>query len=554
MAVTRPQSGPALTGVHIALIAFVAVTVVALVFLVLLYTGQEDLKQRAEKARSDLTAATTTANEKQEQYKAVAKLLTGQPDAEPATVDQEAKQVRQVLTGIPDLPNSKSYADFPLVTAFRELAKEYVNRARQAKTLEDANKQANDARAQLETTLAQREKEFGEKSATLETNYKALKKEADDAKAQWKTRLEKYDALTEVTQRAERAEAELKKAQADIEALKKDLAKKQERVEGLVGAMEKFRPSHDARAVLQQAKGKILRILPDDSVVYINLGKRDRVMTGMTFAVYAPAGGVTKEGRGKATIEVVTVLQETSECKVTSVEPGSRIVVGDLIANPVYDRNRRFNFCVAGDFDLGFGTTIDDPDGVKVKKLIESWGGRVVPTVDEQTDFVVLGIAPEPVRATANTPDALEAARVKNEEITKRVNAYKQIKADATALGIPVLTRLQFLDFIGYRVPVREITFVVVGNFSTRNNGVMDDKDGVKMKARIREWGGRVADTVDEWTGYVVLGSPPEQKSSLDAFNEAKDKAQLYFVPTLTQADLQEFFKERIPGNVAAVR
>ena len=40
MAVARAQSGPVLTGVHIALIAFVAVAVVALVFLVLWFVVQ----------------------------------------------------------------------------------------------------------------------------------------------------------------------------------------------------------------------------------------------------------------------------------------------------------------------------------------------------------------------------------------------------------------------------------------------------------------------------------------------------------------------------------
>jgi len=551
MAVQRPQTGPALTGVHIALIAFVAVTVVALVFLVIMYTQQEDVRQRAEAANNAAKSANTRAAEDSEKYKELAKLLTGNPEAEPPAIEQQTKAVRQVLVGLPDLPDNKSFADYPLVIAFQRLAQHYDAKAKQAKSLEDANKENVAERAKLETLVAERSKEFAEKTTSLQNAYDELKKEADEAKATWKTRLEKFDAITDLTQRAERAEGELKKSQAEIERLNKELAKKQERIEGLVSALEKFRPSTDPKAVLQEADGKVLRVLPDESMVYINLGKRDRITPGLTFAVYPTLGGVTKEGRGKATIEVVTVLSDTSECRITSLEAGSAVVAGDLIANPVYDRNRTFNFVVAGDFSLGFGKTIDDPNGVKVKKLIQSWGGRIVDKVDEQTDFVVLGVPPEPVAAINGGAEAQEAAKVRNQEIAKRAQAFAQIKGDAIALGIPVLTRLQFLHFIGHRVPAKAVSFVVVGDFDTNMDGTIDDRGGAKVKDRIREWGGTVVGDArpDEWTDYVVLGRPPEDRLKLETYNEAKERAQALSIPILTATDFEDFFENRVAAG-----
>ncbi|MBI4581744.1 MAG: hypothetical protein HY718_18755, partial [Planctomycetes bacterium] len=141
---------------------------------------------------------------------------------------------------------------------------------------------------------------------------------------------------------------------------------------------------------------------------------------------------------GKATIRVTNVFETTSECAVHTSTAADPIVDGDVIANPVYDRNRLFNFFVAGDFDLDFDGKIDDPDGEQIRRMIQDWGGKLQPAVDTLTDFVVLGAAP--VASSGET--AAEARR--------KFDAAKQ---EARTLGIPVLTRSQFLHFVGFGVP-----------------------------------------------------------------------------------------------------
>jgi hypothetical protein len=128
---------------------------------------------------------------------------------------------------------------------------------------------------------------------------------------------------------------------------------------------------------------------------------------------------------------------------------------GDLIANLVYDKTRRFNFVVAGDFDLDFDGKIDDPAGQKVIKLIEKWGGQIRPTVDTSIDFVILGSPPMTPEKPADTAD--DAAKQRAAEQNEAYKAFQAIKEEAKALSIPILTRTQFLRFMGTTVPSKAI-------------------------------------------------------------------------------------------------
>jgi hypothetical protein len=204
----------------------------------------------------------------------------------------------------------------------------------------------------------------------------------------------------------------------------------------LVTTLSKFRPSTDTINLLQITDGSVVQAVSGEQIVYIDLGLRDHIKAGMTFAVYSRIRGIPADGRGKASIRVNNVFETTSECQVNTTTAADPVVEGDVVANPVYDRNRQFNFVVSGDFDLTFDGKIDDPAGEQVRRMIKEWGGAIEPTVDTRTDFVVLGAAPT-VGVTA-------------EEARKRFEAVKQ---EARSLGIPILTRTQFLNFVGFGVP-----------------------------------------------------------------------------------------------------
>jgi hypothetical protein len=105
-------------------------------------------------------------------------------------------------------------------------------------------------------------------------------------------------------------------------------------------------PSHGRPfAAIQIADGTIVRTLPGQSIAYISLGAQDRVKPGMTFAVSIPAIAAYRP--------TARARPAGGETRYSTLPPrpayvlrqrSAPIMAGDVIANPVYDRNRQFNF------------------------------------------------------------------------------------------------------------------------------------------------------------------------------------------------------------------
>ncbi len=156
-------------------------------------------------------------------------------------------------------------------------------------------------------------------------------------------------------------------------------------------------------AVARNPVGTILRALPGDSLVHIDLGRRDRVVLGLTFSVYSGVARVPSDGRGKGLVEVVSVGERTSECRVISVpSPDDPILEGDKVGNIVLsrDRSKKQRFVVIGKFDIDFDGTPDLRGADSIKALIKRFGGEIVDRVDASTDYVVLGTEPSPPEDT----------------------------------------------------------------------------------------------------------------------------------------------------------
>jgi hypothetical protein len=209
------------------------------------------------------------------------------------------------------------------------------------------------------------------------------------------------------------------------------------------------RPPVDPTRVAWQADGKIVRALPGDLLVYINLGRKDKLLLGLRFQVYSPTRGPAPDGSGKATIKVVALYDETAECTIETNSVEDPIIQGDLIANAIYDRDRKFTFLVAGGFDLDFNGSTDRDGTDRIVAMVEKWGGRIVTQLSENTDFVVIGTRP-PIPLIGADADANRQERARGARADAA--AFDALKQDVRALSIPMLTQAQFLAFIGYSV------------------------------------------------------------------------------------------------------
>lgn len=447
-AVARPPVASGNSGLKAALISFVCLTVASLGAFVYLFTLQAQYQKDQVSARAAADQANQAANDAREQLSAFAKAAVGEASDNAQKIKQEFDAIRAAMLKDENL-KSKIRPDMALTTVLQQLKTEYDTAQQQIADLTAERKKLNDDYTALNEAAQANQKAVDEKLAQLDEQYKKLDEDATTARAAWTKDLEelrgKLDAVKLATGK------DLGTARQALTKIEEELQQRDSRIQELRETLASFRPTADQFAAIQIADGTIVRTLPGQDVVYVSLGSQDHIKPGMTFSVYSRYRGVPADGKGKAMIEITQVFDATSEARVRSNTAADPIMEGDVIANPVYDRNRQFNFVVAGDFDLDFNGTIEDPAGKNVARMIESWGGKVVKTVDTRTDFVVLGAPPSPPPPV--TAAEADTAAEHQAEYEARVKAFDAVKAEAKALSIPVLTRTQFLYFIGQPVP-----------------------------------------------------------------------------------------------------
>jgi len=215
--------------------------------------------------------------------------------------------------------------------------------------------------------------------------------------------------------------------------------------------------------IVRRSEGTITSVATED-VVYINLGAGEHVLPGMTFEVYNRHDGIPRLGDGmssenmpvgQGSIEVESVGQYSSQCRVIKTELGRHINPGDLIANLVYDRNTRFNFVVYGKFDLGQTDQPKDADRAKIEALIVKWGGKLQPKINVDTDFVVMGAEPKVDSFTADDlQDPFNVSLKQKQEA--ELQAYTDVLNQAKEYHIPVMNQNRFLYFCGYYQSAQE--------------------------------------------------------------------------------------------------
>ena len=297
---------------------------------------------------------------------------------------------------------------------------------------------------------------------------------------------------------------ELLKTQAELKIAEERMKGTQEQLRALV-------PPQDTEVAAYKPDGKIILIDESAKIVHLNIGSDDRVYRGLTFSVYDKNMPIPKDGKGKAEIEVFNVGKNISAARVIPSEDFEKalnevlaentdvaeimlslqkpqqersrdleefaqgsperlkllnnlavaydehrskrpIVLDDIVANLIWDSHKTNVFVIAGDFDLDGDRVIDYEAIDKIKTLVEDWGGSVADTVSIDTDFLVLGSAPQVLkRPTFEEIEADPMAMEKYEASLQRLSSYTDVQSRAQSLSIPVFNAERFLYFIGYR-------------------------------------------------------------------------------------------------------
>ncbi len=198
--------------------------------------------------------------------------------------------------------------------------------------------------------------------------------------------------------------------------------------------------------------GTILAVNAGARRATISIGREQKVVIGMPFAVYTNASAIRPDAqgnypRGKAQLEVIEIANETATCRITSQTQGNPIVRGDVIANAVYDPNKVYTMLVFGNFDANRDGVATEGEQRDWEAAIEGWGGRVVDEMTGHIDFLVLGQRPVlPPEPPVGASYVLVQEYLRQEEIVRR---YDELFRQAAATAIPVLNENRLRTLIG---------------------------------------------------------------------------------------------------------
>jgi len=179
-------------------------------------------------------------------------------------------------------------------------------------------------------------------------------------------------------------------------------------------------------------------------VAYGDLGKKDGVLLGMPFSIFSPSEVGKTNPQPKAECRIVKIMDKACEMRLYNVKSDNPVIPGDLLVNPVYDRERRLRFVLIGKIDVE-GAGGDQSE--QLKGLIQQFGGRVEGAVTPQIDYLIVGDEPQVPPAPAAGASPLEQSQYK--EARERYIAYHEAIAKAEQFGIPMLSLNRFLGLMG---------------------------------------------------------------------------------------------------------
>ena len=455
--------GGGLTGLHYGLITFVILTVLALVLFVLQLTKNTDLVAQAKRS-GDLANSygsppayyeeeakarnTKVFNALDDDRRMLATLVVGKPDSVGRSVEQEARGLLGEIGKVHNTDSKKLINDGDtLVTVVRRLSDSLVAARQAERTADERAKSLEGEKQALSEQTKQLDEAFKSKVDELSQQLAKAEEEKANTLAEKDKQLGDIQAASEaVTQELQQLRTEVVRGERE-----KDLtiARLEKQIDSLRGELATVKPSaFHAEKILTEGDGRVLRAIPGSEIVYINLGEKDRVKVGMGFEVYSQTRESQTNLRGKASLEVLTLMTDTAECKVTRQTPGQPVVENDYIVNIAYDKTHKPKFFVIGDFDLNYDGQVDFEGVEKIGALVRDWGGQTVDKLDESTDYVIIGMAPQVPSLSGEYVSGVVKALADDKEIEK--SRFKELINEARSMYIPVVTQNAFLVLTGY--------------------------------------------------------------------------------------------------------
>ncbi|MHC4715503.1 MAG: hypothetical protein ACYS5V_00900, partial [Planctomycetota bacterium] len=231
-------------------------------------------------------------------------------------------------------PYASQYANTALITAIEGMAGEMAGKDKRIKELDQQI-------ADKLMVVKQKDVAIAKIKGDYDQRVQAVRQELADAQGDFKRNLAAKDAqLARAVQEKDAIIDQGEKEKAVLAQKNDDLAmevqNRDTRIKLLLQKLRELKGDADVGvATLLQFDGRIVKALPDQQIIFIDLGEKDNIKPGLPFAVYDKNKGIPEDGKGKAKLVVVDVGPTTCECRIVEPATEDPIVEGDLVANLV---------------------------------------------------------------------------------------------------------------------------------------------------------------------------------------------------------------------------
>lgn len=321
--------------------------------------------------------------------------------------------------------------------------------------LEQARRRGDDeasraAAASAAQTQAQSDLEAAmQRIAQIERDHTAELDAKDNQIAQYRGELDGYHTDVQATidrnnQRVEdiRRAATAREAslQNEIARLEQDILVQRDMIEQLRGERQAAALKPQDEATLVDAQ--VVSVNAAEGVLFLNVGRKQHVVLGMTFEIYNDAAAIKPDAQGeyqpgKASVEIIRINETSSAARILRQARGAPLVEGDVAANALYDPDKTYTFLVFGLFDADHDGAATPQEAGAVEALIQEWGGAIAKELTGAVDFVVLGERPVlPPEPPLDSPPAVMRNYISRRQLVDR---YDELFRTSAQTNIPVL-------------------------------------------------------------------------------------------------------------------
>ena len=441
------------TGVLVALVVFVVLTVGLLATSIVLYAGKADAETKESQARAELNAFISPEERGRSETQAL-KNNAGGNSLFSYLVEQAAQTGEFVANDrtadVARMRSSLALGEKDTVKdAMRKLAQERDARTQEASALKS---RANDLTKEIDALkdqLASAEKTREEAVAQITKSIASYRDAADGYRSEFDSAKAALEQAR--TDMSERFASETTALQSEIDTLRSERSVIDDRIAALQRKVESSSVKAGSPAALVDAH--IVDYDAKVGTVFIDIGSNKRVVPGMTFEVFDDANGLgaaaQSGARGKASIQVVKVGDTTSTCRILRGSGSRPIVKDDVVANAVFNPDYKFKFLVHGKFDVNGDGKATTGEADYIKSRIKEWGGEVAEgdALTGDLDFIVLGV--QPPMPSPLPSDATEAQTLAYTEQRSARETYDSLFRTSADAEIPVLNWSRFESLTG---------------------------------------------------------------------------------------------------------